>query len=141
VISREEADGRFGFIGQFVGLDMPTSSAITRELLRWEPTGPPPSSKTSRPARTPTAPRSEAQPRPEGAVRGRARPGRLEASRRVLRHASDRSVPDALSFLDTPPRTTVSGLTWRGSRASESPTDQSAPCGRHSAARHTPGCA
>ena len=39
-ISPEEADVRFGFIGQFVGLDMPASSAITRELLGWEPTGP-----------------------------------------------------------------------------------------------------
>lgn len=39
-ISPEEASGRFGFIGQFVGLDMPASSAITRELLGWQPTGP-----------------------------------------------------------------------------------------------------
>jgi nucleoside-diphosphate-sugar epimerase len=39
-ISPEEADARFGFIGQFIGLDMPASSAITRELLGWEPTGP-----------------------------------------------------------------------------------------------------
>ena len=39
-ISSEEAGARFGFIGQFVGLDMPASSAITRELLGWEPTGP-----------------------------------------------------------------------------------------------------
>jgi nucleoside-diphosphate-sugar epimerase len=39
-ISPEEAGARFGFIGQFVGLDMPASSAITRELLGWEPTGP-----------------------------------------------------------------------------------------------------
>jgi nucleoside-diphosphate-sugar epimerase len=39
-ISREEASARFGFIGRFIGLDMPASSAITRELLRWEPTGP-----------------------------------------------------------------------------------------------------
>ena len=39
-ISPDEADERFGFIGQFVGLDMPASSAITRELLGWEPAGP-----------------------------------------------------------------------------------------------------
>ena len=39
-ISPEEADARFGFLGQFVGLDMPASSAITRKLLGWEPTGP-----------------------------------------------------------------------------------------------------
>jgi nucleoside-diphosphate-sugar epimerase len=39
-ISPEQAGPRFGFIGQFVGLDMPASSAITRELLGWEPTGP-----------------------------------------------------------------------------------------------------
>ena len=39
-ISSEEAGARFGFIGQFVGLDMPASSAITRQLLDWEPTGP-----------------------------------------------------------------------------------------------------
>jgi nucleoside-diphosphate-sugar epimerase len=39
-ISADEAGERFGFIGQFVGLDMAASSAITRELLGWEPTGP-----------------------------------------------------------------------------------------------------
>ena len=39
-ISPEEAGERFGFIGQFVGLDMPASSAITREVLGWEPAGP-----------------------------------------------------------------------------------------------------
>jgi nucleoside-diphosphate-sugar epimerase len=39
-ISPEEAGARFGFIGQFVGLDMSASSAITRELLAWRPTGP-----------------------------------------------------------------------------------------------------
>jgi nucleoside-diphosphate-sugar epimerase len=39
-ISLEQAGSRFGFIGQFLGLDMPASSAITRELLGWEPTGP-----------------------------------------------------------------------------------------------------
>jgi nucleoside-diphosphate-sugar epimerase len=39
-ISPEEAGARFGFLGQFVGLDMAASSATTRELLGWEPTGP-----------------------------------------------------------------------------------------------------
>ena len=39
-ISPDEASARFGFIGQFVGLGMSASSAITRELLGWEPTGP-----------------------------------------------------------------------------------------------------
>ena len=39
-ISAEEAGARFGFLGQFVGLDMAASSVITRELLGWEPTGP-----------------------------------------------------------------------------------------------------
>ncbi len=39
-ISPDDADERFGFLGQFVGLDMAASSAVTRELLGWEPTGP-----------------------------------------------------------------------------------------------------
>ncbi len=39
-IAPAEAGARFGFIGQFVGLDMAASSAITRELLGWDPTGP-----------------------------------------------------------------------------------------------------
>jgi nucleoside-diphosphate-sugar epimerase len=39
-ISSAQAGDRFGFLGRFVGLDMPASSAITRELLDWDPTGP-----------------------------------------------------------------------------------------------------
>jgi nucleoside-diphosphate-sugar epimerase len=39
-ISPDEANERFGFLSRFVGLDMAASSAITRELLGWEPTGP-----------------------------------------------------------------------------------------------------
>ena len=36
----EEAVQHFGFLGNFAGLDMPASSAVTRERLRWDPTGP-----------------------------------------------------------------------------------------------------
>jgi hypothetical protein len=39
-ISPAEAAAQFGFLAPFVALDMPASSAITRELLGWEPTGP-----------------------------------------------------------------------------------------------------
>jgi nucleoside-diphosphate-sugar epimerase len=39
-ISPQEAGEWFGFLGQFVGLDMAASSAITRERLGWQPTGP-----------------------------------------------------------------------------------------------------
>lgn len=39
-ISPEQAPTQFGFLAQFVALDMLASSAITRELLGWEPTGP-----------------------------------------------------------------------------------------------------
>ena len=36
----ETAAGHFGFLGMFAGLDMPSSSAITRAALGWSPTGP-----------------------------------------------------------------------------------------------------
>src|ERR1700689_3934941 len=36
--SPEEAAGHFGFLGFFVGLDCPASSALTRERLGWHPT-------------------------------------------------------------------------------------------------------
>lgn len=36
-ISREDAGEHFGFLGAFVGADVPASSAITRELLGWSP--------------------------------------------------------------------------------------------------------
>ncbi len=36
--SREEAAGHFGFLGMFVGLDCPASSALTQERLGWRPT-------------------------------------------------------------------------------------------------------
>jgi nucleoside-diphosphate-sugar epimerase len=39
-ISADEAAGHFGWLGFFIGMDMPTSSAKTREILAWRPTGP-----------------------------------------------------------------------------------------------------
>jgi nucleoside-diphosphate-sugar epimerase len=39
-VSTEQATKHFGFLGRFVALDMPASSAHARELLGWEPTGP-----------------------------------------------------------------------------------------------------
>jgi nucleoside-diphosphate-sugar epimerase len=39
-ISPDAAGERFGFLGRFIGLDMAASSAITRALLGWKPTGP-----------------------------------------------------------------------------------------------------
>ena len=39
-ISAEEAAQQYGWIGGFLGMDMPASSAITRERLDWRPTGP-----------------------------------------------------------------------------------------------------
>jgi nucleoside-diphosphate-sugar epimerase len=38
--SADEADEHFGWLGMFVGADMPASSALTRERLGWRPTGP-----------------------------------------------------------------------------------------------------
>jgi nucleoside-diphosphate-sugar epimerase len=39
-LTPEAAAGHFGWMGMFVGLDMPASSAWTRERLGWTPTGP-----------------------------------------------------------------------------------------------------
>ena len=39
-IPPEEAVGHFGFLAMFVALDNPASSALTRELLRWQPEHP-----------------------------------------------------------------------------------------------------
>jgi nucleoside-diphosphate-sugar epimerase len=39
-ISPEEAAGHFGWLGPFAGMDLPASSALTRERLGWRPTGP-----------------------------------------------------------------------------------------------------
>jgi nucleoside-diphosphate-sugar epimerase len=39
-MSPEEAAGHFGWLAMFAGLDLPASSAQTRERLGWRPTGP-----------------------------------------------------------------------------------------------------
>ncbi|HEX4507843.1 MAG TPA: NAD-dependent dehydratase, partial [Alphaproteobacteria bacterium] len=39
-VSPEEAQAHFGWFAMFAGMDVPTSSARTRELLGWQPTGP-----------------------------------------------------------------------------------------------------
>jgi nucleoside-diphosphate-sugar epimerase len=39
-LSGEEAAAHFGWLAMFAGLDMPASSALTREQLGWNPTGP-----------------------------------------------------------------------------------------------------
>ena len=39
-ITTEQADQHFGFLAHFLALDMPVSSALTRQLLAWEPSGP-----------------------------------------------------------------------------------------------------
>jgi nucleoside-diphosphate-sugar epimerase len=39
-LSPEEAAGHFGWLAAFVGLDIPASSAQTRQRLGWHPTGP-----------------------------------------------------------------------------------------------------
>jgi len=39
-VSKEKAAEHFGWLGMFFGANVPASSAITRELLGWEPTQP-----------------------------------------------------------------------------------------------------
>lgn len=39
-VSAEQAGEHFGFLGGFIAMDIPASSARTRKLLGWEPTGP-----------------------------------------------------------------------------------------------------
>jgi nucleoside-diphosphate-sugar epimerase len=39
-ISPEDASGHFGFLGNFLAIDSPVSSALTRELLGWQPEQP-----------------------------------------------------------------------------------------------------
>ncbi len=39
-LSPEEASAHFGWLGMFAGLDLPASSALTQQRLKWHPTGP-----------------------------------------------------------------------------------------------------
>ena len=39
-LAAEQAPAHFGFIGAFMAYDMPASSALTRQRLGWQPTGP-----------------------------------------------------------------------------------------------------
>jgi nucleoside-diphosphate-sugar epimerase len=39
-VSPEDAPAHFGWLAAFLGLDVPASSTLTRELLRWQPTQP-----------------------------------------------------------------------------------------------------
>jgi nucleoside-diphosphate-sugar epimerase len=39
-LSQEEAQAHFGWLAMFAGVDMPASSAQTRQRLGWHPTGP-----------------------------------------------------------------------------------------------------
>jgi nucleoside-diphosphate-sugar epimerase len=39
-IAPGQASEHFGWLARFVGLDVPASSALTRQLLGWEPTHP-----------------------------------------------------------------------------------------------------
>lgn len=39
-ISAEAAPGHFGFLANFLGVDCPASSALTREMMGWQPAGP-----------------------------------------------------------------------------------------------------
>ncbi|MDH2391128.1 SDR family oxidoreductase [Streptomyces sp. HNM0663] len=39
-VAAEDAGAHFGFLARLVGLDMPASNRLTRELLGWEPTRP-----------------------------------------------------------------------------------------------------
>jgi nucleoside-diphosphate-sugar epimerase len=39
-LSPEEAQGHFGWLAMFASVDMPASSALTRQRLGWKPTGP-----------------------------------------------------------------------------------------------------
>jgi nucleoside-diphosphate-sugar epimerase len=39
-IPAEQAEAHFGFLAGFLALDIPASSALTRELLSWQPSGP-----------------------------------------------------------------------------------------------------
>ena len=39
-ITPEQGGAQFGFLADFLALDMPVSNALTRKLLSWQPTGP-----------------------------------------------------------------------------------------------------
>jgi hypothetical protein len=39
-VSPADAAAHFGFLGAFFGIDSPASSALTRELLGWQPVHP-----------------------------------------------------------------------------------------------------
>lgn len=39
-LTQEKAQAHFGWLGMFAGLDMPASSALTQQRLKWNPTGP-----------------------------------------------------------------------------------------------------
>ncbi len=39
-ITPEEAEGHFGWLAVFAGRDIPSSSALTQQKLKWKPTGP-----------------------------------------------------------------------------------------------------
>lgn len=39
-IARDQADGHFGWLARFLAADLPASSALTRDLLGWQPTHP-----------------------------------------------------------------------------------------------------
>jgi len=39
-IAPQDAAGHFGWLAAFIGLDSPASSALTRELLGWQPVQP-----------------------------------------------------------------------------------------------------
>ena len=39
-ITAEQGEAQFGFLAGFLAMDMPVSSALTRQLLSWQPTGP-----------------------------------------------------------------------------------------------------
>ena len=39
-VAPEQADEHFGWLARFLAADSPSSSALTRELLGWQPTQP-----------------------------------------------------------------------------------------------------
>ena len=39
-LSREKTQAHFGWLAMFAGIDMPASTALTRQRVGWHPTGP-----------------------------------------------------------------------------------------------------